>query len=77
MDILKKSCKAATIADQFKYKWDKETKSLILENNKEEEEVTKAFESAMWFKYKFGLFNKAKKNSYIAPEAIFNLDGTE
>jgi hypothetical protein len=35
MDILKKSCKAATVADQFKYKWDEENKSLISEKDKE------------------------------------------
>ncbi len=39
--------------------------------------MTKAFESAAWIKDKFGLLNKANKNSYIAPEAIFNLNGTE
>jgi hypothetical protein len=36
----------------------------------------KAFENAAWFKDKFGLLKKAIcKKDYVAPKALYNLDG--
>jgi hypothetical protein len=42
-----------------------------------QEKATKAFEDTVWFKDEFGLLSKAKKYTYVAPKAIFNLNSIE
>jgi hypothetical protein len=56
--------------------WDEVTRTLTTKEEVERQEVIKAFESAHWFRDKFGFLGKKDQGkNHVAPEALYNLDG--
>jgi hypothetical protein len=76
-ELLDKTCEATMLMDMHSCTWDKETRTLTTPEEGRCKEVTKAFEIAAWFWDEFGLLDQGKKKNskYIAPQALFNLDG--
>jgi hypothetical protein len=64
------------LAEMSRCKWDMTTRTLTTEDEQEQAEKTKVFESAAWFKDEFGLLGQRARNQkrYTAPEALFNLE---
>jgi hypothetical protein len=58
-------------------KWDSNSQTLTTPEEDKKKDITKAFESASWFRDEFGLLNQTAKNAskYVAPQAVFDLDG--
>jgi hypothetical protein len=75
-ELIKKSCEALMLAGMHSCKWDAENWVLTPEDELARVEKTRLFEGDAWFKDKFGLLRRNKKNQrkYTAPEALFNLD---
>ncbi len=57
-DLLQKTCKALLVAKMYKCTWDKATRTLTTNEKEERQEEIKAFESAPWFRDKFGILGK-------------------
>jgi hypothetical protein len=75
-DLLNQSCEASMLVEVTKCTWEAGSRTLTTEDELNQEEETKTFEGASWFKDEFGLFAKgAKQKKYAAPEALLNLDG--
>ncbi len=75
--LIQGTCKVALVTEMHKCKWDSSTQTLTTPEEEKKKDITKAFESASWFRDEFGLLNQAAKNAnkYVAPQAIFDLDG--
>ena len=65
------------VTEMHKCKWDSSTQTLTMPEEEKKKDITKAFESVSWFWDEFGLLDQVAKNAnkYVAPQAIFNLDG--
>jgi hypothetical protein len=75
-ELLQRSCEVTMLAEMSRCKWDVTTRTLMTEDKQKQAEKTKVFESAAWFKDKFGLLGQRARNQkwYTAPEALFNLE---
>ena len=58
--------------------WDEVTRTLTTKEEVERREEIKAFESAPWFRDKFGILGKKdQEKKHVPPQALYNLDGNE
>jgi hypothetical protein len=74
--LLKKACNPTLFAEISTCKWDANLRTLTTKKDSKLNAKLKAFENASWFKDEFGLLNKSShKSDYIAPKALYNLDG--
>ncbi len=79
-NLLGKLCKASLVADVYKCTWDQTTRTLTTKEEEEKDKDIKAFESAPWFRDKFGFLEKkqgSRKELVWNPESLFNFDGNE
>ena len=75
--LIQGTCDAALVAEMHQCKWDSNSQTLTTPEEDKKKDITKAFESASWFRDEFGLLNQTAKNAskYVAPQAVFDLDG--
>ena len=60
-DLLNQSCKASMLVEVTKCTWEVGSRTLTTEDEMNQEEETKTFEGASWFKDEFGLLAKGAK----------------
>jgi hypothetical protein len=77
-DLLEISCEASLVAEVCKCTWDEKIRTLTTKEEEEKNKIVKAFESATWFKDKFGILGKKDQGKkHALPEELFNLVGNE
>ncbi len=77
-DLLGKSCEASLVAKVYKCTWDEKTRTQTTKEEEEKNKLVKTFESAVWFKDKFGILGKKDQGKkHAPPKKLFNLDGNE
>ena len=66
-DLLGKSCEVSLVAEVYKCTWDEKTRTLTTKEEEEKNKLVKTFESAVWFKDKFGILGKKDQGKKHAP----------